>query len=1048
MLNFIINLALRNRLFVIVVALTVMLYGAYQATQLPVEVLPDLTKPTVTIMTEAPGKSPEDVELLVTQRIEKALSGIQGVTRIRSTTDVALSLVFVEFEWDTDIYRARQFVQERLQTIELDDDVQPLLTPVASLMGEIMLIGITSPNGTVDPKDLRVFSDWTLSRRIKQMPGVAESLSMGAGVKQIQVQPKPQQMLAYGISLEEINKAVSEASNNSTGGFFNSQSQEQMIRLLAMTTDLDKISRAVVKKIDDRTITVGDVADVKWGVEPMRGDAGVMGKAGVVLGVTKAPGVDTRRLTAEVKSLLDDMQKKLDEDGRDIKLTPLFQQEVFIDAAMTNLWEAIRDGAIMVVIVLFVFLFSIKSPMSSLMTTLITLTAIPLSFAVTILIFSVAGLSVNSMTLGGLAVAIGIVVDDAIVDVENVLRRLRENAGKPKPEKRLIVIARASGEVRNSILYATIFIVLVFVPLLSLSGVEGRLFTPIAVATMVSMGASFVVSLTVIPVLCSLFLRPRENVQHKDGVIIASLKKLLEWTFLKAALRTPTLTIAFGMILLVFSVFLYGKLGKEFLPGFKEETMIIATATAPGTSLETTQKLALQMSKKLLDTIPEIKTIGHRAGRAERGDHVVPVSTVEFDIEFRKHKKGDRDRKEVEEAIHAQLKEVKGTFSAISGPLTDRIGHMLSGVSAKVAIKIKGDDLTQIREIGKKVQDICKSIPGLETAKMEQQAFIPQLQIIFDVERGAAYNVNAKTVNAQMANLLGGANILGVYEGERTIDIVTRLPLHLRDSMEKIKALYIDTEDGHKIPLSLVADVRPGKGPNVIKRENNVRLFVVAVNPTVRDLQGAIRELERKIKEQIPESSKYDISIEGEYQAQQKATKSIIMWSLIILVIVIVLLFSYFGSMNFAIQVIMDIPLSLIGAIAFTYIMDLPISIASLVGFIAVAGISARNSIMLISHWIHLMQHEGMEFGKEMIIRGTKERLLPVLMTAFSAGIALIPLVLAKGESGKEILSPIAIAITGGLISSTILGLMVTPAVYYLFGRKASINALKRRVSL
>lgn len=1027
------------------VALVVLAVGVYQMQRLPVEVLPDLTKPRVTLMTEAPGNSPEEVENYITLPLEQAVNGIKGVTRIQSTSDVGLSLVFIEFEWGTDIYQARQFVQERLRTIELQGDVTPYLTPVASLMGEVMLIGVTSPGGTVNPPDLRSFTDWTLRRQILKISGVAESLSMGGGIKQVQIKPKPDEMLAYGIGIEDINEAAKQSASNASGGYVTNRSQEQMIRILAMTTDLNEIKKTVVQKRADRTILLSDVADVEWGVEPQRGEAGVDGDPGVVLSVVKSPGVDTRKLTTEIERTMGEMSAKLQQEYKDILLTPLFRQANFIDAAMHNLFEAIRDGALMVVIVLVVFLFSLRNPLSSLITTLITLTAIPLSFAVTIIIFTLFDISVNSMTLGGLAVAIGIVVDDAIVDVENVLRRLKQNASLAEPKPRLQVISSASREIRNSILYATILIILVFVPLLGLTGLEGRLFTPIAIATMVSMAASFLVSLTVIPVLCSLFLRPQLNVEHKDGLLIQGLKKVLEYTFMKAALRMPTLTISFGLILLAYCVLQYQKMPKEFLPSFKEETLIVAMATAPGTSLDTTHELALMVDKQI-KAVEGVKTVGHRAGRAERGDHVVPVSTVEFDIEL--NEGSTRSRDDVEADIRAVMKDVPGVFAAISGPLTDRMGHMLSGVPAKVAIKISGNDLDLNREIGKKVQLICQAIEGLENAKLAQQAAIPQLRIQFDRDRGIAYGINAQSFNKQISSMLDGEKLIELNEEERVIHLVSRLDDSIRQSEEAISKLFIKANDGSLIQVYQVADILQSKGPNVIKRENGERTFIVSVNPTVRDLPKLIGQLEQGLEEGFVKSTKYNISIEGEYIAQQEASRKITTWSAMILIVVTVLLFSYFGSMNFAMQVITDIPLSLMGAVLFTQYMGIPISIASLVGFIAVAGISARNSIMLISHYIMLMKDEDMPFGKNLIIRGTKERLLPVLMTAFSAGIALIPLVLAAGQSGKEILSPVAIAITGGLISSTVLGLAVTPAVFYLFGRKASERALRRNLSL
>ncbi len=1044
MLDFLIKKSLHNRLLVLTVALSVMAWGAYQLTQLPVEVLPDLTKPRVTIMTEVPGKAPEEVENQVTIPLERAVNGIQGVTRIQSTTDVGLSLIFVEFEWGTDIYQARQFVQERIRSINLEKGVEPYLTPVASLMGEVMLIGVTSPEKTISPPDLRTFTDWELSKRIQKISGVAEALSMGGGIQQIQIQPLPHKMLAYDISANEINEAAKQAASTTTGGYITSRSQEQMIRVLAMTTDIDEIKKTVVKKINDRTITLADVTNITMGIEPQRGEAGVNANPGVVLSIVKSPGIDTRNLTSDIEAAMAEMSAQFKLEGRDIELTPLFRQATFIDAAMHNLEEAILDGGLWVIAVLCVFLFSLRSPLASLLTTLITLTAIPLSFAVTIIIFTLMDISVNSMTLGGLAVAIGIVVDDAIVDVENVLRRLKENASRDTPKPRLEIIAKASGEVRNSIFYATIFIILVFMPLLALSGVAGRLFTPIAIATITSMIASFVVSLTVIPVLCSVFLKPRENVEHKDGFIIASLKKVLKYTFMQAALRIPTLTIALGLILLTFCVLRFQDMPKEFLPNFKEETLIIAMTTAPGTSLSTTHELALMVDKIIL-SVDGVKTVGHRAGRAERGDHVVPVSTVEFDIEL--DDDNPRSRDDIEKELGKKMKKVPGTFAAISGPLTDRMGHMLAGVPAKVAIKISGRDMNELTSMGKQIRELCKNIPGLEEARIDQQASIPQLRILFDRSRGEVYDINAKSFNDQIHNQLNGEFLLELTKEERTINLVSRLGEDIRQSVDKMRNLYVETKSGNQIQVYQVAKIIQAKGPNVIKRERGERIFVVSVNPTVRDLPRIVGELDRQIQEAFPIKN-HMIRIEGEYIAQREAAEKITVWSIIILLVVTVLLFSYFGSMNFALQVITDIPLSLMGAVLLTDYMNVPISIASLVGFIAVAGISARNSIMLISHYIMLMKDEGLPFGKELIIRGTQERLLPVLMTAFSAGLALIPLVMAQGESGKEILSPVAIAITGGLISSTILGLAVTPAVFYLFGRNACERALLRKVNL
>ena len=1033
MLNTLIRFSLGHRVIILALAFLVLALGFQTTVTLPVEVLPDLTKPTVTILTEADGRAPEEVEQRISMPIERALMGVTGVTRVRSTSDISLSLVFVEFDWDTDIYKARQFVQERLQSVELPDNVVPYMTPVASLMGEIMLVGISSEDGSTSPSDMRTYADWTVRRKLQSLPGIAEVLSMGGGIQQIQVEPDPNKLLSKGVTFEELHEAAAQAASTSTGGFISSGSQEIMIRNLAMTTDLTELGKTVVKMSNDRPVTIADVAEVKWGIEPMRGDAAVNGRPGVVMSVTKSPGYDTIKLTELVEEALAELQAQA---PKGVHLEPLFRQKSFIDLAINNLVEAIRDGSIMVVIILFVFLFNIR-------TTFITLTAIPLSFAITAIVFSVAGMSVNSMTLGGIAVAIGIVVDDAIVDVENVFRRLHENAGLPTPLPRLEVIAKASGEVRNSILYATLFIILVFLPLLSLSGVEGRLFTPIALATMVSMGASFLVSLTVIPVLCSLFLRPKQGANHKEGFIVRGMKWVFARTFLVASLRAPGLVLAVALMLLVAAALIYPNLGKEFLPEFKEETVVVAMTASPGTSLQQTNQIAAVVDKLLLD-LPDVKSVGHRVGRAERGDHVVPVSTVEFDIEL---EESDTPRSEVNDQIRAIVsnESLPGTFSAISGPLKDRIGHMLSGVSAKVAVKVFGPDLDIIREIGTDIQKICQDIPGLETARIEQQAPIPQLRIEVDRDRALAYNFRPAAINEQLSSLIGGATVAELFEEERSIDLVLRLPESWRSSPQKLQELMLTNDSGQQVPLKTIADVRNAKGPNVIMRENTQRRFVVSINPTGRDLETMITTLQERIDSEVLNRSEYKayaVSIEGEYQAQQDASRRIMISSTVVLLVIALLLYTYFGTMTFALQVICDIPLALIGGLVYTWLTIDNISIATLVGFIAVAGIAARNSIMLVSHYLHLMKHEGESFSREMIARGTQERLVPVLMTALSAGLALIPLVLAGDQPGKEILHPVAVVITGGLISSTVLGLAVTPAVFFLFGRKSAEKAI------
>ena len=1050
MLNKMIQWSLANRAIVLGLSLIVLVLGLQIGVKLPVEVLPDLTKPTVIILTEASGLAPEEVETRVTQPLESALMGVAGLTRLRSNSDVALSLVYAEFGWDTDIYKARVLVQERLQSAreQLPEDVQPFMTPVASLMGEILLVGVRSTikegePGYIPPRDVRALADWTIKRRLQSIPGIAEILNMGGGVKQIEVQPDPFRMQAHNVTFAELEEAVAEAANTTTGGFLSSGPTEIMVRNLAMTTDLGEIARTVIKKVGDRPITLRDVAKVEWGIEPMRGDATVSQTPektptyGVIMSITKSPGFDTRALTEQIKAALEELKTSF---PKGVETTLLFQQKDFIDHAIGNLKEAIRDGAIMVTIVLFLFLLNFR-------TTFITLMAMPMSFAITLLTFHRFGISVNSMTLGGLAVAIGMVVDDAIVDVENVFRRLRENAASPHPRPKLQVIGRASGEVRNSILYATILIILVFLPLLGLSGVEGKLFAPIAIATIISMVASFIVSLTLIPVLCSLLLNPKAGHAHEDGRFVRFLKKLLRMTLLRVGLSFPIPVLALVIVGMVGAFMLYPKMSKDFLPAFREETALIAVTSAPGTSLDEMNKISDVIEQQIL-AVPEVRKVGRRLGRAERGDHVVPVSTAEFDVDFRElvghESTAKRGRKEILDDINRRLKTVPGVFAAVSGPLADRIGHMLSGVSAPVAIKVFGPDLDTLRRLGTEVQTVAKTIPGFEDAKLDQQSSIPQLRIEANRDRAIAYGVTPGALNDQLSALLGGKEIAELREGQRAVNLVIRLPLEWRDSPEKIARLPIETESGQRIPLSLVADVREAKGPNVIFRENSQRRFTIAIKPTVRDVGALVARLQSEVREKVKLPEGYFITYEGEFQAQKDATERIVLFSAVVFLIIVFLLYGYFQSMALALQVMLSIPLSLIGGLVYTWLKVDNISIATLVGFIAVGGVAARNGIMMLSHYLHLMKHEGEGFTREMVERGTLERMVPVLMTALAAGIALIPLVLAGDQPGKEILHPVAVVIVGGLISSTLLEFLVRPLIFFHLGRKAAAQAIER----
>jgi len=1038
MLNKLIQFSLAQRALIVGMAIVVVVLGVRQAKELPVDVLPDLTKPTVTILTEAPGLSPEEVETRVTIPMEQGLMGVNGLNRLRTTSDIGLSVTFVEFDWGTDIYQARQFVQERLSAIKLPKGVTPYMTPATSLMGNIMLVALLDPSEETSPEELRTQADWVVGRRLQSITGIAEVLPMGGGIRQIQVQPDPERMLALGVTYDELRTAAKNSVRNTTGGYIEGDSQEIMVRNLSMTTDLNRIAMTTVRHESSRPLRIKDVAEVVWGIEPMRGDAGAEGHPAVILSITKAPGYDTLDLTRQLEDALEDLRGTVPEG---VELRVAYRQADYINLSLNNLKDALIHGGIMVALVLFLFLLNFRI-------TLITLTAIPLSLAISVLVFWLFDLGINSMTLGGFAVAIGMVVDDAIVDVENVFRRLRENPGKP----RLPIIAAASSEIRSSILYATVLIILVLVPLLSLSGVEGRLFAPIAYATIISMAASFLVSLTVIPVLSSFLLKPKPDKEHRDGVLLLLVKGFFEKIFLRPALSQPFVIMALAAVLVAAGAVVYPQMGKNFLPTFREPTAVIATAASPGTSLKKINQIS-HTAMGLIKEIPEVKSVSYRAGRAENGDHIVPVSTVEFEVDF--HEYMDRTKPEVLKDLSNAMKSIPGTFSAMSSPLGDRIGHMLSGVSAKIAIKITGPDLDTLRKLGNDVTEIARSIEGLEQARPEAQSAIPQLRIEPDPARLPVYGTTSGKVNDELASLIGGEILTEVYDGQRTYDLVLRLPEEWRSSPKKLGDLYLDTQSGIQVPLRDIANIRQANGPNNIMRENTLRRFVVSINPTSQNLVELVDELKERLSTELDLPTGYAIRYEGDYLAQEEATERIMQTSSILFIVVVFLLFSYFRSANFTFQVLIDVPIALSGGVLLTKLDLNNVSIATLVGFIAIAGISARNSIMMISHYLHLMKNEGEGFTKEMVVRGTLERLVPVLMTAISAGVALLPLTMDLGflpfveagapsvAPGKEILNPVALVIVGGLVTSTLFGLLVTPAVFWTFGKKSSEKSLR-----
>jgi CzcA family heavy metal efflux pump len=1033
MLNRLIEFSLRNRLFVLAASALLLIYGGFVIAKLPVDVFPDLNRPTVNILTEATGLAPEEVETLVNLPMETALNGAPGVKRVRSAAGIGLSILYVEFDWGMDIYRARQLVQERLQLAaeKLPRGVTPTMGPISSIMGEIMLIGLRSESGKTAPMDIRSLADWTVRQRLLTIPGVSQVIAIGGGVKQYQVLPSPAKMAALGVSLEDVLTAAREAQENSSGGFLENANKEALIRNVGRTTSLEDIGNSVVTVRKGVPVRLRDVAEVKFGRQVMRGDAGVNGEPAVILSVQKQPGSDTLTLTRLVETALAEMGKTLPPD---VRIVTLFKQGNFISAAVTNVEEAIRDGAIMVVIVLFLFLLNFR-------TTLITLTAIPLSFVVTGLYFKFAGITINTMTLGGLAVAIGMVVDDAIVDVENVFRRLRENRHAASPRPVLRVIADASSEVRNSILFATLVIILVFIPLFALGGIEGRLFAPIGVATIVAMIASFVVSLTVIPALASYLLPKIKRMDHeKDGWLVRGLKAFDQKLILGPSMRHPWVVMVLALLLVAGSFALYPRMGKIFLPDFNEGTSTINIMSAPGTSLAESNRIGF-IAEKLLLSVPEVASTGRRTGRAELDEHAEGVHYTEIDVDF---KKSARSREAILDDIREKLAEIPGIVSSVGQPISHRLDHLLSGVRAQIAVKIFGPDLDKLRTYAANAEAAMHDISGLVDLQTEKQVLIDQIKIEVNREKAAMYGLKPGALNEQLEAALNGATVAQVLEGQRTYDLVVRLDEAARLNVTAIRDILIDVPVGGKVPLSLVAEVRESKGPNAINREDVQRRIVVSANVSGRDLGSVVGEIQSALTEKLHLETGYFVSYEGQFQSQQEATRIIGILAIFTFGTIFLLLYSHFRSGMIVAQILLNIPLAFIGALVLTYFMVGKVSIATLVGLITLAGIASRNTIMMISHYLHLMEHEGEKFDAHMIIRGSLERLVPVTMTALTAGLALIPLVLAADQPGKEILFPVAVVILGGLVSSTFLDMAVTPAVFFKFGRRAAEKYLER----
>lgn len=1038
MFDRLIQFSLRNRLFVVAFAALVMAYGGYILTKLPVDVFPDLNRPTVTIFTEAEGLAPEEIETLVTFPIETAMNGASGVQRVRSNSTIGLSLVFVEFDWSTDIYRARQIVAEKLQQVseQLPANAKPVLGPISSIMGEIMLVGLTSENSAVNSMELRSIADWQIRQRLLSISGIAQITVIGGDLKQYQVLVDPYKLQHYGVNLHDIQEAAKSANVNATGGFLLKDYTEGLIRNLARVKTVDDLANSVVPGGPSTAtpLTIGDVADVRLG-GPLakRGDAGVNGKPAVILSIQKQPGASTIQLTDLIQAELDKIQKTLP-DGVKIH-AEIFRQSEFIHRAISNVEEALRDGSILVVIVLFLFLLNFR-------TTFITLTAIPLSMIITAIVFHAFGMSINTMTLGGLAIAIGELVDDAIVDVENVFRRLRENRHAAEPKPVMEVIYRASSEVRNSIVFATIIVVLVFIPLFALGGIEGRIFAPLGIAYITSIISSLFVAVTVTPALCSYLLPNMKRMEHeKDSWLVRKIKggeaRLLGWAVPRTGSILTLVALVFLAALAVVPFF-----GREFLPPFNEGSVTINIVSAPGISLKESNRIG-SLAEKLVLEVPEVAMTGRRTGRAELDDHAEGVHATEIEVEL---KPSARSRSEILDDIRARLDQIPGIGVNLGQPISHRIDHLLSGVRAQIAVKLFGDDLTTLREKAEEIRAAMASVPGVVDLQVEKQVLIPQLHVRIDREQAKKYGVMVGEVAEYGELAMNGLTVGQILEEQRTYDLVLRLKDEARNDPEAIRRIPIDTVDGRVLPLDVLADVEEAKGPNIINRENVRRRIVVQANVSGRDLVSAVAEIQKQIGEKVTLPEGYFITYGGQFESQASASRLIAVLSIFSFISMFIVLYAHFRSVMFAVQIMLNIPMAFIGSVLGVWLMGGTMSIATMVGFITLTGIAARNGIMMISHYLHLMEHEGEKFDFKMIVRGTQERLVPVLMTALTAALALVPLVIAAGQPGREILHPVAVVIFSGIFSSTLLDFIVTPLVFWRFGRKSVARILPQAV--
>ena len=1027
MLNKIIGFSLQNRILVLVASVLLLIGGTYTAMHTEVDVFPDLNAPTVVIMTEANGMAAEEVEQLVTFPVETAVNGATGVRRVRSSSTNGFSVVWVEFDWDTDIYLARQIVSEKLAVVSesLPANVgKPTLGPQSSILGEMLIVGLTADSTSM--LDLRTIADWTIRPRLLSTGGVAQVAVLGGDIKEYQVQLDPERMRHYGVTLSEVMNITREMNLNANGGVLYEYGNEYIVRGVLSTDKVDQIAKAVVRSngVSGAPILLEDIADVQVGAKlPKLGTASERGKHAVLLTVTKQPATSTLELTDKLEASLQDLQKNL---PADVKVsTDIFRQSRFIESSIGNVQKSLLEGGIFVVIVLFLFLANIR-------TTVISLVTLPLSLIASILALHYMGFTINTMSLGGMAIAIGSLVDDAIVDVENVYKRLHENRLKPAGEQLPIleVVFNASKEVRMPILNSTLIIIVSFVPLFFLSGMEGRMLVPLGIAFIVALAASTVVALTVTPVLCS-YLLGKEKIkkQNNENSDSAVARKMKQWygsalTFVLGH-KKGVLGGTIGLFVVALGCFF--TLGRSFLPPFNEGSFTINISSLPGISLEESDKMG-HRAEELLLSIPEIQTVARKTGRAELDEHALGVNVSEIEAPFELK---DRSRSELVAEVREKLGTIVGANVEIGQPISHRIDAMLSGTKANIAIKLFGDDLNRMFTLGNEIKSAIQGIPGIADLNVEQQIERPQLVISPKREMLAKYGISLPEFSEFVNVCLAGEAVSQVYEKGKSFDLTVRVKDDLRDEMEKIRNLMIDTGDGQKIPLNYVAEIRSAMGPNTISRENVKRKIVISANVADRDLRSVVNDIQAQVDAQIKLPEGYHIEYGGQFESEQAASRTLALTSFMSIVVIFLLLYHEFRSMKESAIILINLPLALIGGVFALLITTGEVSIPAIIGFISLFGIATRNGMLLISHYNHLQQEEG--YGVyDSVIRGSLDRLNPILMTALSSALALIPLALSGDLPGNEIQSPMAKVILGGLLTSTFLNGFIIPIVYLM----------------